>query len=223
VNTYSTLIQAIQDWAEDDDAEFLARLPDIVDLGEKRLLRDLDLALFRRQATPIVLVPAVASVTKSTISAPNLRVATKGLWVTGTGLAGPTFLELRSHEYVTMYSAGVAAAVPRYYAEQDETTWIVSPAPALAYSLHERYLSRPTRLGAGNQTNWLSTHAYDILFKACLAEALAFLKADARKVAADVDYEGALPVVRRELHNLYGNRYDGVGAVPIPQAPRTQE
>jgi hypothetical protein len=49
--TFQTLTQAIQDWMEDDNAELVARLPEIVNLGQIKLARDLRLAALEHTET----------------------------------------------------------------------------------------------------------------------------------------------------------------------------
>ncbi len=143
------------------------------------------------------------------------------MWLTGGSLSGPVPLEKRSLEYIQFYSSGLSNATPKFYGESDETTFIFGPTPDATYTVNERYLSRPEPLSTSNETNWLSDNAYDILFKACLAEAAAFLKNLGVKTAWDMDYETSLPAARSELYNLFGNQYDQLGAVPVPQAPRS--
>lgn len=221
LNTYTDLINGIQAWVEDVTSDFTDDLNDIVDLGEKRLLRDLDLAIFRRVDSTLTLTASTAEATKATISSPDLRIATKAVWLTGGGLSGPVFLEQRSYEYVTMYNSGASDGTPKFYGEKDEDTFIFGAPPDDTYTVNERFISRPEPLSTSNETNWLSDNAYDILFKACLAEACAFLKNMGLKTAWDMDYEAALPMARKELYNLFGNQYDQLGAVPVPQAPRS--
>jgi len=68
----------------------------------------------------------------------------------------------------------------------------------------------------------LSTYASDLLFKASLAEAEKFLKADERSVMWSNDYNDQLPQARRELVSKFSNQVDRVGATAVPQAPRSQ-
>lgn len=221
LNTATDLQNGIQAWLEDDDAEFTGELDDVIDLAEKRLLRDLDLAIFRRVDSTAAMVVSNALVTKPTIVAPDLLIASKGIWLTGGALTRAEFLQQRSAEYILDYN-GAVDGVPKYWGEYSETQWIFGRTPDATYAVNVRYISRPDRLvPGGNETNWLSDNAYDILFKAALAEAEKFLKSDERAPIWENDYTLALPQVRRELYNQFGNQYDTLGAVPVPQAPRS--
>ena len=220
LNTFTGLSTAIQEWVEDDDTEFTGRIEDVIDIAEKRLLRDLDLALFRRVDSTSTMSIGVATVAKATVVAPDILVSTKGIWITGGALTRPAFLEQRSHEYIMDYN-GAGDRVPRYWGEIDEGFWIFGPTPDAAYTVNVRYLSRPAPLTATNATNWLSDNAYDILFKAALAEAEKFLMGEERAPVWEQDYLMSLPNARRELYNQFGNQYDLLGAVPVPQANRS--
>ena len=220
LNTYNDLLAGLQAWLEDDDAEFQGSIPDVIDLAEKRLLRDLDLALFRRVDSTATMSIGVASVTKPTIAAPDLFIASKGIWLTGGALTRPAFLQNRGGEYVRDFNGG-SNAVPRFWAEEDETTWLFGPTPDATYTVNVRYLSRPDRLATGNQTNWLSDNAYDILFKSALAEAEKFLKSDERAPIWEQDYIKTMPRVRAELYNQFGNQHDVLGRSATPDARRS--
>jgi hypothetical protein len=206
---------------EDDDSEFVGSIPDVIDLGEKRLLRDLDLAIFRRVDSSATMTASQATVTKPVIAPPDLLIAAKGIWLTGGALTRAQFLQQRSFEYVTDY-IGAADGVPKFWGEQDEVTWIFGRTPDATYTVNVRYLSRPNPLVViSNETNWLSDNAYDILFKAALAESEKFLKSDERAPMWESDYLQSIPMARRELYNQFGNQYDNLGAVAVPQGPRS--
>lgn len=227
LNTATDLTAALQAWVEDDDAEFVGSIPDVIDLGEKRLLRDLDLAIFRRTDSTTLMVASTALVTKPTIAAPDLLIATKAIYLTGgvglNPLTRAVFLEQRSHEYILDYN-GAADGVPRFYGEVDEATWIFGRTPDDTYTINMIYLSRPQPLEITvNETNWLSDNAYDILFKAALAEAEKFLKSDERAPLWEQDYILSLVRARRELYNQFGNQYDQFGATPAAKGPRSMQ
>lgn len=221
LNTYNDLLAQLQAWMEDDDAEFQAAIPDIIDLGEKRLLRDLDLTLFRGEDSSATMTIGAAQQTKPTIAAPDLLITTNVLYLSGGGLTGGVFLEQRDHSYVHMYNQYAVDGVPKYFGEVDETTWIFGPKPDAAYTMNVMFLSRPAQLSVSNQTNWLSDNAYDVLFKACLAEAEKFLKDDERSQLWDADYTRDMARVRAELYQQFQNQYDMLGATPQAVARRS--
>lgn len=214
--TYAELVANIQAWLEDDDAEFTASIDDVINLGEMRLWRDLDLSLFSSTDT----TPTVMST--ETLAKPTTDtelVNWQNLYYDNAGER--TFLELRSYAYVRDHQTIGATAPPIYYAELNETDWLLSPIPDAVYTVNTRGITRPTRLSAGNPTTWLSDHQDDMLFKACLAEAEGFLKSDDRKPMWEESYVAALPLAKRETYELLNEHYN-LTPLEVPGVPTTQ-
>jgi hypothetical protein len=109
----------------------------------------------------------------------------------------------RNYDYVTNYAstAGVTAR-PRYYAEMDSNTWILSQAADQSYAVVVRFIKRPQSLVTINGgVTWLSANCGDLLFHACLLEAENFLKADDRYADIEGQYNTKLQIARMELRN----------------------
>jgi hypothetical protein len=218
--TYTELSDKLQAWLEDDDAEFTASIDDVINLGEMRLWRDLDLSIFTSEGT----TPTVAATETLTKPITDLELVTwQSLYYDfdfGSGLVR-TWLELRSTDFVRDHQVLGATAPPKYYSEQTETEWLLSPIPDDAYTVITRGITRPTRLSAGNPTTWLSLHQDDILFKACLAEAEGFLKSDDRVDIWSAQYASALPLAKRETYELLNQHYH-LTPLEVPAAPLNQ-
>jgi hypothetical protein len=60
-----------------------------------------------------------------------------------------------------------------------------------------------------------------MLFKACLAEAEAFLKSDDRVAIWGEQYVNALPMAKRETYELLNQRYN-LTPLEVPGVPTTQ-
>ena len=201
--TYAELVQKLQDWLEDDDAEFVGSIDDVINLGEMRLWRDLDLSIFTGEDTTTTTAGQDTAV-KPTSDA-ELLVWQSIYYDSGTER---TWLTLRSTDFVRDHQTVGQTAPPKYYAETDELNWLLSPIPDNTYTLNARGVTRPTRLSATQTTTWLSTHQDDILFKACLAEAEGFLKSDDRVPMWVEQYTAALPLAKRETYELLNERYN---------------
>ena len=214
--TYAELSAKLQAWLEDDDAEFVGSIDDVINLGEMRVWRDLDLSIFTSENTAVT-ADTVATVTKPV--ADLELVATQSIFYDNAGLR--TWLELRSTDFVRDHQVIGATAPPKYYSEQTETEWLLSPIPDDIYTLTARGVTRPTRLSSGNTTTWLSLHQDDILFKACLAEAEGFLKADDRVAMWTEQYTAALPLAKRETYELLNQRYN-LTPLEVPAVPTNQ-
>lgn len=214
--TYAELTQKLQDWLEDDDAEFVGSIDEVINLAEMRLWRDLDLSIFTAEDT-VATAASTDTVTKPTTD-PQL-VTWQSIYYDSAGER--TFLELRSTDFVRDHQTIGATAAPRYYAETSETDWLLSPIPDAIYTLNARGVTRPTRLSATQTTTWLSTHQDDILFKACLAEAEGFLKSDDRVPVWEEQYVARLPLAKRETYELLNQRYN-LTPLEVPAVPTNQ-
>jgi len=223
LNTYNDLVSGIEVWLEEYGSNFTSSINNVIDLAERRLARDLDLAAFRRTNSATSMVIGTATITKPTIAAPDLLIAIKQIWLSGGALTGPVMLARKPAEVLIDYNSGAANGVPKYYADESDTVIRFAPPPVATYVVNIRYLSRPAALSTSNQTNWLSTYVYDLLFKAALTEAEKFIVADERVPVWESDYQTALAMVKRELYNQFGTQYDHLSAVPVPQAPRSRE
>jgi hypothetical protein len=217
--TYGELEAKLQAWLEDDDAEFQGSIPDVIDLAQMRLWRDLDLSIFSAEETANTAVgnPVVTKPTTDTE-----LVSWNSIYYPVAG-GKNVYLELRSTDFVRDHQTAGTNAPPRYYAEQSETDIILSPLPDQIYVMNFRGTTRLTPLDSNtpSDTNWLSLHQSDLLFKACLAEAEAFLKSDDRKPIWFEDYTGALPLAKKETYNLMQARYQ-LTPLQVPASPTTQ-
>ena len=212
--TYDELIAAIQTWLEDDSAELIAELPNIVAMGETRVYTDFNLEIFNRVRTGIVLT---INQNEQSIK-PATWQGTRSIHITPVAGGARTYLERRTYEWCIDYEPTVATtAQPIYYAELNETDYFVSPAPDQAYPVVLREISIPDALAVANQNTWLGDQQGDILLDACMIEAEQYTKSD----QYDVDkwkafYSEKLPVRRMELRDLIRSDY-----TPIANAART--
>lgn len=196
--TYNTLIAALQEWPVHSNARYMAQLPYIVGLGERRLWGDLNIEeLDVTDKTSVQAVIAQNSVAKP---ANVIQVRMAGWLVAGKYKD----MELRSMDYCQNISNG-PPGLPLYFAELDTANIFVAPAPDVAYQAVYRMIAPPTDVLSPTtpmSTTWLSRAAGDALLAACLAEAEQFIKADDRYQ----DYIGKynnelLPRIRAEIRN----------------------
>jgi hypothetical protein len=212
--TYTELSTNLQAWMEDDDTEFTGSIDDLINLGEMRLWRDLDLSIFTSEDT----TPTVS--TNELLAKPTTDtelVSFQSLWYDNAGER--TFLELRSSDWVRDYQS--VDGPPRFYCELSEANWALAPIPDAIYTVNVRGTTRPTRLSVGNPTTWLSLHQDDLLFKACLAESEKFLKADDRVDVWKADYIEVLALAKRETYTLLQEHYN-LTPLEVPAAPLNQ-
>ncbi len=191
--TYETLAAAMQNWPEDDDADFVAAIPELIGHGELKLTRELDLEIFEVDDTATI-SSGVATITK-----PANMVAPRTLAFTQASIYDE--LEQRTVDYVRQYGATAAAGRPKYYAELNETQWIVAPTPNFSGTLNVRLIRRATGLDSGTPagTSFLSVRFPDLLLWACLISAAVYLKGDTKYAQLVRDYSQKLPVAAAEV------------------------
>ena len=219
--TYTELEANLQAWLEDDDLEFQGSIPEIIDLGQMRLWRDLDLSIFTSEDTS----PTVAS--NELLAKPTTDtevVSFQSLWFDfdpGTGTQR-YWLELRSTDFVRDYQQPGTTGIPKYYSEVDDSNWALAPIPDAIYTVNTRGTTRLSPLvKTTNETNWLSLHMDDLLFKACLVESERFLKSDDRVEMWKTDYVETLPIAKRETYTLLQERYN-LTPLEVPAVPTQQ-
>ena len=79
---------------------------------------------------------------------------------------------------------------PKYYADWDESTFLLAPTPDADFSIELHYFYRPTSITAtGDGTSWLGTNADLSMLYGSLVEAYTFMKGE------------------QDLLSLYNNRF----------------
>lgn len=203
--TYTTLIAEIQDYAEDNDTEFVAAIPDFVAKAESRVLRDLDLECFEQWLNVTI------SGSIRTVSKPSDVVDVMALFVRNPSTLKWFECPRRSFEYCTMYAPTEATTgVPVYYSEYDPDTIYVVPTPDQSYTAGNakvRAVIRPTGLSGSNENTHLSNHFGDILFQACMIEAYEYLKHSQAMTQAATKYQSLVPSLAKELEDVQRVKY----------------
>lgn len=197
--TYSELEQAMKDWPEntDDVADgYVDNIPRLTQLGELRVVKDLNLEIFDLLDTSGVL-----NINNRLVTKPAELIVTRSMWTVIAGVRTPVIQ--RSRDFVINYSLDTAAtATPKYYAEYSEFQWIVGKVPAASGTIETIGVYRPASL-FDEETTWLGDHCGDLIFSASLMESEHFVKADDRYDDMKKKYyEELLPVARLELRNL---------------------
>lgn len=203
--TYVQLKQAIQDWTENDSAEFTtatgsgkAPIDLCIELAEQRLLREADIAEYHKNAT-------------FTLSAGNNSYdVPQDLYVTRyikhqTG----AFLEEKDQTYVREFTQNEATTgSPEYYALYGEgsysssdrgTKFLFSPKADVDYTLEIGYTILPTGLSSGNANTYLGDYAPDVILYGSILEATVFMKETADQGARyQALYDRALQTFLRQ-------------------------
>lgn len=81
--------------------------------------------------------------------------------------------------------------MPQYYANIDGVRFAVAPTPDTDYQFELSFYERLQPLDAGNETNWLTENAYDLLLYATLLESPPPLRDDERTQMWQTYYDRA--------------------------------
>ena len=196
-HTLATLTAALQQWVEEDTPEYNDNLELIIQRGELKLLRDLDLNIFdveedKNTASGDELLEKPADI----VSPRTLSYTVSGERV---------FLLPKTLDYVRDYGG---SGNPLYYADLDEDSWALAPVPASTIAVKVHHIKRPESLVDDTDGTFLSTRFGDALFYACILSAEEFLQADDRLGVWRKRYDDEiLPAAKMEAHRLVRSEY----------------
>lgn len=204
--TNAQLLAALQAWPEDNSPEFQSNLPLIITMGERRLVKDLNLELFDQVST----IPTVAG--DRLLPKPASFVATRELNVV---VANEVInLERRSPSFCERFAFDrTAEGVPTYFCEISSTHWQLVDTPDAIYSVEARCIVRPDGLATNTAGTYFSLQHGDLLFAACLLESEMYLKGDERlPILRERYFSELLPVARLECRDMIRADYEPIKA-----------
>ena len=201
--TYAQLKQAFQDYTENDETSFVTNLPLFIRQAEERILKNVQLSLFRKNATA-----------STTASNPYLAVPSDYLAPFSLSLRGPDgdrfFIEFKDPSFVQTYTPDTTTTgEPRYYCVFDIDNFLLGPTPNSAYTAELHYFYRPASLTAGAEgaTTWLSINAEMAVLYGSLIEAYIYMKGE------------------QDIMSLYNSRFNEslVGVKQLGEAKETTD
>ena len=136
--TYSTLKTAIQDWTENTESTFKNNLSFFIKNAEERILKEVDLDLFRKNVT------GTTTSSNQFLAVPDDYLASCSLSVTNSSTK--EFVLLKDVNFLQEFNPTGATGVPKYYALYDVNNFILAPTPNAAFSAELHYYYRPTSL-----------------------------------------------------------------------------
>lgn len=167
--TYATLVQAIKDWTEYDEASFNSNIDTFIRNCEERIVYAAQMEVFRKNVT------GVCTIGNQYLAVPTDFLSPYSLSVTSGG--SKIFLLNKDVEFVQEYNPSGATGVPKYYALFDSGNFLLGPVPSSTFPVELHYFYRPTSIvDAG--TSWLGTNAEQALLYGCLAEAYTYMKGE---------------------------------------------
>ena len=142
--TYTTLKQAIKDYTENDEKTFISNLPVFIRNTEERILKNVQLNLFQKNAS------GVMATSNKFLNCPSDFLAPFSLSFTNAqGFQG--FLDFKDADFLQSFNPNPATTgLPRYYGQFDVDNFIISPTPDSGYPVELHYFYRPSSLTTSN-------------------------------------------------------------------------
>lgn len=167
---YNELVTNIRNYTEVGSNVFTEPVINtFITFAENRILRDIDLDVFKKEST------STMTSGNKFLSAPSEILTHRYMMITVSG--EQIFLDYRDTSYMKEYwPDGSSTGVPKYYSVWDQNTFYLAPTPNDNYGVELGYIYRPTQLSSTNQNTWISTNAPEALFYACLIQAYSYTK-----------------------------------------------
>ena len=172
--TYAQMKTAIQDYTQNSEASFVTNLPIFIRSSEERILKMVQLSLFRKNSA--------GNMTSADeyLAMPADFLSPFSLSYTDAG-SDKNFLDFKSVNFIQAFNPNAATTGdPRFYAVFDVNNFVIGPTPDSSYAVELHYYYRPDSLtaGADGDTTWLSINAELALLYGCLIEAYIYMKGE---------------------------------------------
>ena len=170
--TFTTLKTAIQDYTQNAETTFVSQLSRFIINAEERILKECQLDVFRKN------VQGSVSSSNKYLTKPTDFLAPFSLSIISS--SSNVFLLYKHVTFIQDYTPNPApTGEPMYYADWDDTTFVVAPTPDSGYTAELHYFYRPTSITASaDGTSWLGTNGELALLYGSLVEAYTFMTGD---------------------------------------------
>ena len=212
--TLAQLKTAIQDYTDNSESTFVTHLPDFIKAAEEKILKSVDLDIFRKNVT------STLTTSDQYVNVPSDYLASFSFQITTSG--SESFLLQKDVNFLREYTpAATTTGLPKYYARFSEDHFILAPTPNSNYTVELHYFYRPASLtaGADSGTTWISTNAPFALLYGSLIEAYTFMKGEPDVIKNYTDLYLQFMERVKDLGEARENT-DGY-RVGLPSRPRT--
>lgn len=190
--TYATYVTMLQNWLVMNDTQGVANLavvlPNIIDLAEQRIYRELDFLTTETTATGTLTTNNRNVAIPSTVIVLNdINIITPLSTTPDNGTRNPVqrvSVSFINYAWSTAdTNSGSTPSLPEYYAllnattinpEGNTTNLLLAPAPDAAYTIEFVGTVRPTPLSASNTTTYLCTYLPDLFMAASMIYAAGY-------------------------------------------------
>lgn len=188
---YSTYVSALQNWLVMNDVQGItnlsAVLPNIIDMAEQRIYRELD--FLTTETTTTANLSAASrnlAIPSTVIVLQDANVITPAATAPDVGTRNPmqrVAASFINYVWSTAATENGTPSIPQYYALLNESVtnptantsnMIVAPAPDAAYQVEIIGTVRPTPLSVTNTSTFLSTYLPDLFLAASFVYAAGY-------------------------------------------------
>ena len=137
--TFTTLREAVQNYTQNNETSFIANMGTFVELSEERILKSIQLNVFKKNAA--------GNMTSGNkyLAVPSDFLAPFSLSITNS--SSFEFLMFKDLDFVESYNPNPATTgTPKYYAQFDVDNFLIGPTPDSSYVSTLSYFYRPASL-----------------------------------------------------------------------------
>jgi hypothetical protein len=179
---YAALVQAIQDYTQNEETSFVSNIPTFVQQAEERINRSIMLPELRKNVTASTLIG------NKYIARPSDFLAVFSFAVIDAA-GDTTYLLGKDVSFIReAYPSSGTQAIPKYYAQFDgdasgtEGNFILGPTPDANYDVELHYYYDPESIVTSG-TSWYGENAESALLYGSLIEAYTYMKGEADLIA----------------------------------------
>jgi hypothetical protein len=191
--TYLQLKDAVKAYTEYEETSFVNNIPLFIRLSEERILKNVQLSLFRKNAT------AQTSASVQYIKVPSDFLAPFSMSMTGSD-GDKFFIDFKDPSFVQEYTPDpTTTGSPRYYCQFDVNNFLLAPTPNAVFTAELHYFYRPQSITelSDSSTTWLSENAEMALLYGALIEAYIYMKGEQDVMAMyDKRFQESLVVIK---------------------------
>jgi hypothetical protein len=179
---YSELVQAIQDYTQNEETSFVSNIPTFVQQAEERINRSIMLPELRKNATASTLIG------NKYIARPSDFLSVFSFAVVDAAGEYSYLIDKDVSFIREAYPSASTQALPKYYAQFDgdasgtEGNFILGPTPDANYDVELHYYYDPPSIVTSG-TSWYGTNAESALLYGSLIEAYTYMKGEADLIA----------------------------------------
>jgi hypothetical protein len=169
---YTQLVNAICQYTENFEADFIANISVFVTQAEQRIYNTVQLPALRRNQ--------IGNTTDNNkyLSLPDDYLSSFSLAVIVDGNGTQEFLLNKDVNFVRQaYPDPTDKGVPKYYAQFDSDTFILGPTPDDTYSVELHYYYYPVSITIAG-TSWVGDNFDSVLLYGSLVEAYTYMKGE---------------------------------------------